>query len=69
MTGIGFDVELLFVAQKRGYRIKQVPITWYFDPDSRMRLVGDSLNILREIWQIRQNWGKGLYAAKERAVR
>jgi dolichyl-phosphate beta-glucosyltransferase len=69
MTGIGFDVELLFVAQKRGYRIKQVPITWYFDPDSRMRLVGDSLNILREIWQIRQNWGKGLYASKERAVR
>lgn len=61
MTGIGFDVELLFIAQKRGYRIKEVPITWYFDADSRMRLVQDSLNILREIWDIRQNWRKGLY--------
>lgn len=65
MSGIGFDVELLFVAKRRGYRIKEVPITWYFDPDSRMRLVQDSLNMLREIWHIRQNWNKGLYEAKQ----
>lgn len=61
MSGIGFDVEILFIALKRGYKIREVPITWYFDPDSRMRLVQDSLNMLREIWQIRQNWRKGLY--------
>ena len=65
MSGIGFDVELLFVAQRRRYRIKEVPITWYFDPDSRMRLVQDSLNMLREIWHIRQNWNQGLYEAKQ----
>jgi glycosyltransferase involved in cell wall biosynthesis len=64
MNGIGFDVELLFIAKKRGYSIREVPITWYFDPDSRMRLVQDSLNMLREIWQIRQNWKKGLYAPR-----
>lgn len=62
MNGIGYDVELLFVAKKRGYKIREVPITWYFDADSRMRLVQDSLNILREIWEIRQNWRKGVYA-------
>ncbi|MBW4438715.1 MAG: glycosyltransferase family 2 protein [Pleurocapsa minor GSE-CHR-MK-17-07R] len=62
MNGIGFDVEILFIAIKRGYKIREVPIIWYFDPDSRMRLVQDSLNMLREIWQIRQNWNKGLYA-------
>jgi dolichyl-phosphate beta-glucosyltransferase len=61
MNGIGFDVEILFIAQRRGYKIREVPITWYFDPDSRMRLIQDSLNILREIWQIRQNWRKGFY--------
>lgn len=61
MHGIGFDVELLFIAKRRGYKIREVPITWYFDADSRMRLVGDSLNILREIWEIRQNWRKGAY--------
>jgi len=61
MTGIGFDVELLFLAQKLGYRIKELPITWYFDPYSTMRLWGDSLNMLREIWQIRRNWQQKRY--------
>lgn len=64
MNGIGFDVELIFVAIRRGYKVIDQPITWYYDPDSRMRLVQDSLNILREIWQIRQNWRKGIYAKK-----
>lgn len=65
MVGIGFDVELLFIAKKRGYSIKEVPITWYFDPDSRMRLVHDSLYILLEIFAIRRNWLKGVYAKKD----
>jgi dolichyl-phosphate beta-glucosyltransferase len=65
MSGIGFDIELLFVAKKRGYQICEVPITWYFDADSRMRLVDDSLKLLREIWDIRRNWQKGLYAKQE----
>lgn len=66
MNGIGYDVELLFVAKRRGYSIREVPITWYFDADSRMRLVQDSLNILREIWDIRLNWRKGAYARQDR---
>lgn len=65
MSGIGFDVEIIFIAKKRGYRIREVPITWYFDPDSRIRLFRDSLNMLREIWAIKQNWRSGLYGKKE----
>ena len=61
MNGIGFDVELLFIAMKRGYKIKEVPISWYYDPYSTMRLFDDSLKMLREIWQIRQNWRRGYY--------
>ena len=61
MVGIGFDVELLYIARKRGYRIREVPITWYFDPDSRMRLFHDSLHILLEIQAIRRNWQNGVY--------
>jgi dolichyl-phosphate beta-glucosyltransferase len=66
MNGIGFDVELLFIAQKRGYKIYQIPITWYYDPDSRMKLIDDSLAMLKEIWDIRQNWRKGLYVEQPR---
>ena len=61
MTGIGFDVELLFIAKRRGYKVKEVPITWYFDPYSTMRLWDDSVKLLREIWEIRRNWRRGLY--------
>lgn len=65
MIGIGFDIELLFIAKKRGYSICERPITWYFDPDSRIRLVGDSMHLLVEIWQIRRNWYRGMYAPRE----
>ena len=61
MNGIGFDVELLYIAKRRGYKIKEVPITWYYDPYSTMRLWDDSINMLREIWDIRQNWRRGDY--------
>lgn len=64
MSGIGFDVEILYIAKQRGYTVREVPITWYFDKDSRMKLFQDSLNMLREIWQVRRNWAKGLYAKR-----
>ena len=61
MNGIGFDVELLYIAKRRGYKVKEVPITWYFDSYSTMRLWDDSVKLVREIWDIRQNWRRGLY--------
>lgn len=61
MNGIGFDVELLYIAKRRGYKIKEVPITWYYDPYSTMRLWDDSVNMLREIGEIRRNWRRGDY--------
>lgn len=61
-TGIGFDVELIFIALRRKYNIREVPITWYANTDSKIRVVQDSLKMLREIWDIHQNWKKGLYA-------
>jgi dolichyl-phosphate beta-glucosyltransferase len=64
IDGIGFDVELLFIARKRGYRLAEIPINWYFDADSRMRVVKDSLGIIREIFAIRRNWRAGLYARR-----
>jgi dolichyl-phosphate beta-glucosyltransferase len=37
VTGWMFDVEVLYLAQQRGYRIKEVPIVWVNDAESRMR--------------------------------
>lgn len=61
LNGIGFDVELIFLAKKIGYKIKEVPITWYFDSDSRMRLVQDSMKALLEIWEMQRTWWSGGY--------
>jgi len=61
INGVGFDVELLFIAQKRGYHIVEVPINWYYDPESKMRLFQDSLGVIGEIIEIRRNWQGGRY--------
>ena len=42
---MSFDVEVLFIARRLGYQIQEVPIDWYFDPDSRVRLFQDSLRM------------------------
>jgi dolichyl-phosphate beta-glucosyltransferase len=64
LDGIGFDVELLFVAQKRGYEIIEVPIHWTYSAESRMRLVRDSLRAIGELILIRRNWRQGIYARR-----
>jgi len=65
IQGIGFDVELLMIAGSRGYKIKQVPITWHYDSDSRIQLVKDSLGMLRDTWSVRRNLRSGVYAPIE----
>jgi dolichyl-phosphate beta-glucosyltransferase len=65
LNGIGFDVELLFVAQKRGYKVVEVPIHWYYNPESRIRLVRDSLRAMVELFIIRRNWLRGVYPARK----
>ena len=38
VSGWMFDVEVLFLAREKGYHIKEVPIRWENDPESRMKL-------------------------------
>jgi dolichyl-phosphate beta-glucosyltransferase len=61
--GYGFDVELLYVAQQRGYRIAEIPVNWSHQPGSKFRVLRDGLAMLRELTVIRQNWTKGYYAS------
>ncbi len=61
LQGWGFDVEVLFLATKRGHRVVEVPIPWYFNADSRVRLLPDSIGMFTDLIQIRRNWRKGVY--------
>ncbi len=61
LTGWSFDVEVLFIARRRGYRIAEVPVPWYFNPDTKVRLFKDSLRMFAELLTIRWNAMRGRY--------
>jgi dolichyl-phosphate beta-glucosyltransferase len=53
IDGYMFDVEILVLARRLGYRIQQVPIRWRDDGDSRLALVSGNLRNLIDIFRIR----------------
>jgi dolichyl-phosphate beta-glucosyltransferase len=59
ISGWTFDVEVLFIANRRGYKIVEIPIPWYFNPESKVNIKRDLAQVLRELWWIRRNaWNK-----------
>lgn len=58
----GFDVELLFIARKLGYKIKEVPVEWHYVDTRRVSPIMDSLDALIDIIKIRINDLRGKYA-------
>jgi glycosyltransferase involved in cell wall biosynthesis len=61
LGGMSFDVEVLFIARRKGYRITEVAIPWYFNPDSRVRLFRDSFRMFFDLVSIRLNALRGRY--------
>jgi hypothetical protein len=61
LTGWSFDVELLFLARLRGYRIVEVPIPWYFNTDSKINPLKDSVKMGLDILKMRWNALRGFY--------
>jgi len=56
-----FDVELLFIAKKRGYKIKEVPIVWHHVQTSRVSPLKDSARMFRDVVKVRLNDLRGTY--------
>ncbi|MCL6508810.1 MAG: glycosyltransferase family 2 protein, partial [Bryobacteraceae bacterium] len=48
-----FDTELLIKAEKAGYRLKEIPVRWQEDPDTRVKLVQDIGKQLRGLLRVR----------------
>ena len=67
IDGYGFDLELLYVAQQRGYRIAEIPVNWSHQPNSKFHVFRDVLAMLREMAMIRRNGTKGYYASPPHA--
>lgn len=67
INGWTFDVEVLYIARRRGYRICEIPIDWYFNPESKVRVLRDSWRMFRDLLTIRANGRRGAYDAAPRA--
>jgi glycosyltransferase involved in cell wall biosynthesis len=65
LDGWTFDVEVLYIALKRGYRILEIPIPWYHIPGSRIRVLPDSMAMFMDLFTIRRNWRRGEYSRKQ----
>ena len=61
----GFDVEMLFVARKLGYRIKEAPVEWDYQRTRRVNLLKDSVRGVRDLLRIRLADLRGAYAVEK----
>ena len=59
--GMGFDVELLYLAQKRGFEVEELPIDWHHHADSRVRPGVDSFDMLKDTFLVRLRDALGKY--------
>ncbi len=57
----GFDVELLFLANKLGYKLKEVPVTWYYGKETKVNNVRDSYLLFKDVLTVRLNDMRGRY--------
>jgi dolichyl-phosphate beta-glucosyltransferase len=62
INGWCFDVELLFLAQLKNYKIKEIPVRWIDNAaTTKIKPFKSSLEMLRDLLKVRSNYRKGLY--------
>ncbi len=64
LDGFAFDVELLFLAQHAGLRLREIPVRWNHHEGSKVDFARDSVRMLREVLALRTRGSGG----RERAT-
>ncbi len=62
-VGWGFDVEMLALGKKLGYKVKEIPVTWVNDPTSHVK-ASAYIKVLLEVVQIKLRIIRGVYDKK-----
>ncbi len=62
----GFDIEVLYLARRMGYRIVEVPVHWTYGRGSRVHVLRDSWRMFRDIWRVRWRAWRGRYRLERR---
>lgn len=53
VRGFAFDAELLFLAKKKGFKVKEIGVKWENSPESKVHPVISSLEMLRDVIKVR----------------
>lgn len=65
----GFDVELIYLAYRAGFRLREVPVRWDHNEGSKVNVFSDSFKMLNEVGVIRQQARRGVYDIAIKAAR
>jgi dolichyl-phosphate beta-glucosyltransferase len=63
IDGYMFDIEILYLARRRGYKIAQVPVRWRDDGDSRLQLISGNIRNVRDVLSVRRQHRSARLAA------
>jgi dolichyl-phosphate beta-glucosyltransferase len=63
LDGFSFDVEALYVALRRGYRVREVGVAWHDSPQSRVHPLRDASRMFYDLLRIRWHDWRGRYEA------
>lgn len=61
ITGWTFDVEILYLAKRLGLQIVEIPIPWIYNPESKVHVFRDSIQMALDLIRIRRNARLGIY--------
>ena len=56
-----FDVEILFIGKKLGYKIKAVPVQWTYGVGTKVNPIRDTLRNFSDVLRVRLNIWRGFY--------
>ena len=61
MEGFAFDAEVMFLARKSGFTIREIGVDWYYGQGSKVHPLTDSLTMTGDLLKIRWNYIRGRY--------
>jgi dolichyl-phosphate beta-glucosyltransferase len=68
INDFGFDVEVLYICHKMGYRIVEAPVNWTDVPGTKVKLIRDSLRMFRDVVKIKLNDWRGVYQERPKDI-
>ncbi len=64
-----FDTEIMVLAEKRGYRIADIPVTWIEDDDSRVKIVKTAWDDIKGVFRVRLTLWREMFSPRSAPAR